>query len=56
MDPTVIVREDVHGPLELVPTCFNMLIAGAGSFTNTFAVAVLPVPPLVEVIVPVVLV
>ena len=56
MDPAVIVREDVQGPLELVPTCFNMLMAGAGSFTSTFAVAVLPVPPLVEVIAPVVLV
>ena len=38
------------------PTCFNRLMAGAGSFTSTLAVAVLPVPPLVEVTLPVVLI
>ena len=48
MLPTVAVRKGVHGPLAVVPTCFNKLMAGAGSFTNTLAVDVLPVPPLVE--------
>lgn len=42
------MRNDVHGPLAEEPTCFNRLMAGAGSFTNTLAVSVLPVPPLVE--------
>lgn len=41
-------KNDVHGPLDVVPTCFNNLISGSGSFTNTLAVEVLPVPPLVE--------
>jgi len=31
-----------------VPTCFNRLMAGAGSLTSTSAVDVLPVPPFVE--------
>ncbi len=44
----VAVRKDVHGPVAVVPTCFNKLIAGAGAFTRTLAVLVLPVPPLVE--------
>ena len=42
------VRKDVHGPLAVGPTCFNMLMRGVGSFTSTSAVEVLPVPPLVE--------
>jgi hypothetical protein len=46
--PIVAVRKDVHGPLAVGPTCFDKLMAGAGSFTSTFAVEVLPVPPLVE--------
>jgi hypothetical protein len=44
----VAVRNDVHGPLADEPTCFNKLMAGAGVFTKTLAVAVLPVPPFVE--------
>ena len=50
------VRKEVHGPLAVGPTCFNKLMAGAGVLTNTLAVAELPVPPLVELIVLVVLV
>ena len=44
----VAVRNDVHGPLAVGPTCFSKLIAGAGVFTNTSATDVFPVPPLVE--------
>lgn len=32
----------------LGPTCLSRLMAGTGSFTRTFAVDVLPVPPFVE--------
>jgi hypothetical protein len=46
--PAVTVRDEFHGPLDEVPTCFNKLMAGVGSFTSTSAVEVLPVPPLVE--------
>src|SRR5581483_3004834 len=46
--PADTARNEFHGPLEEVPTCFNRLMAGAGSFTSTVAVEVLPVPPLVE--------
>jgi hypothetical protein len=44
-----MVKKDDQGPLADVPICFNRLIAGAGSFTRTFAVDVLPVPPLEEI-------
>lgn len=41
-------RNEVHGPLEVEPTCFKRLIRGVGSFTRTLAAEVLPVPPFVE--------
>lgn len=56
MLPTVLFRKDVHGPVAVGPTCFERLIAGEGVFTRTFAVAVFPVPPFVDVTLPVVLV
>jgi hypothetical protein len=43
-----ILRKEVHGPLDVEPTCFNRFMAGAGSFTSTSAVELFPVPPLVE--------
>lgn len=49
------VRKDVHGPLAEGPTCFNRLMAGVAVFTRTSADAVLPVPPFVEVTLPVTL-
>ena len=42
------VKVGVHGPMFDGPTDFKRLMAGVGSFTNTSAVEVLPVPPLVE--------
>lgn len=42
------MRDLNQGPAADKPTDFNRLTAGAGSFTNTLAVEVLPVPPFVE--------
>ena len=44
-----MLRKEVHGPLEVEPTCFSRLMAGDGSFTSTSAEEVFPIPPLVEV-------
>lgn len=48
MPGRVTFKLGVHGPELDDPTDFNTLIAGAGSFTNTVAVEVFPVPPFVE--------
>jgi len=41
------LRKSNHGPVALVPTRFNTLIAGCGAFTVRLALAVLPVPAVV---------
>lgn len=48
MLPAETTKELYQGPEEEVPTFFDRARPRVGSFTSTLAVAVLPVPPLVE--------
>ena len=44
-----ILNSVCQGPVSLDPTCLSNEMLGAGSLTSRVAVAVFPVPPLVEV-------
>lgn len=48
MLPAVTLTKEVQGPVELVETCFNKLMAGLGGLTVIVSEAELPVPPLVD--------
>lgn len=50
-----MAKNDVHGPVAVVETCFNIAIAGVGGFTISEALAVLPFPVPVAETLPLVL-